>query len=73
MGMSLRKMFGAKRMFKLVKVVRTYQKMHADGRVENIITSVKLNRAGFKHIASQLTYKNGSTVYTCEDKTALLA
>lgn len=73
MGMSLRKMFGAKRMFKLVKVVRTYQKKHVNGREENIITSAKLNIVGFKHIASKLTYKNGNTMYTCEDKTALLA
>lgn len=40
---------------------------------ENIVTSAKLNIVGFKHIASKLTYKNGNTLYTCEDKTALLA
>lgn len=32
MGMSLRKTYGAKRMFKLVKVVRIYQKKYDDGR-----------------------------------------
>ena len=73
MGMSLRKMYGAKRVFKLIKVVKTYQKKCAEGREENIVTSVKLNIVGFKHIASKLTYKNGNTLYTCEDKTALLA
>jgi hypothetical protein len=73
MGMSLRKIFGAKRVFKLVKVVRIYQKKCAEGREENIVTSAKLNIVGFKHTASKLTYKNGNTLYTCEDKTALPA
>ena len=73
MGMSFRKMFGAKRMYKLVKVVKTYQKKCAEGREENIVTSEKLNIVGFKHTTSKLTYKNENTLYTCEDKTALPA
>lgn len=70
MSMSLRKMFGSKKVFTLVEVVRKQfndKTMHTHTTVRPY--GVKHPVLG-KHVASTLVYSNGLML---DDKTALLA